>query len=301
MDIRNDVVEKLVEQWNLEDVELVGRGLEFAVFRALDSNGDAVVLRLAPRRFDSNANDPGVDTRALLIQEYEITRHLSGFDFPVAEPLRLHLQDEADLPDVMVSRYVGDDGSSLDNRDLGRRLAHLHALPPPHLSPVATQSRTGADVIRSRLLRRWDEVGRLVPDWPAPPAAVLGDRLATLTGRALVHLDVRSVNIRRRQGRTQALLDWSNALLADPVVEFARLTEYARYPENELDLELLRHGYGTVREAPPESATAMLACRLDTAVMLALVFLSEAPDPERGPRAAEHARELADQLAAQPT
>lgn len=302
MDFVNGTVERLADAWRLDDVRLVGRGLEFTVYRARDAKGRAVVLRLAPRRFDSNANDPRVDTRALLTQEFEITRHLSSFGFPVAEPLRLHLGDAPDVPDVLISRYVEDDGSRLDNRDLGRLLARLHGLPPPSLAPVATESRSGAEVILSRLTRRWNEVGRLVPDWPAPlDRAVLADRLAGLTGGGLVHLDVRSANLRRRQGQVQALLDWSNALLADPVVEFARLTEYARYAENELDIELLRCGYATVREAPPEDATAMLACQLDTAVMLALVFLSEAPDSERGPQAAAHARELADRLAVQRT
>ena len=261
-----------------------------------------MVLRLAPRPLDSNANDPRVDTRALLIREFEITRHFSGFGFPVAEPLRLHLGGALDAPDVLISRYVDDGGSRLDNRDLGQLVARLHGLPPPSLAPVATESRSGADVILFRLTRRWNEVGRLVPNWPPPlDRAVLADRLAGLTRGGLVHLDVRSANLRRRQGRVQALLDWSNAFLADPVVEFARLTEYARYAENELDMEMLRTGYAIVREAPPENATAMLACQLDTAVMLALVFLSEAPDSERGPQAAAHARELADRLAIQCT
>ncbi|MFC0003444.1 phosphotransferase family protein [Micromonospora siamensis] len=297
MEIAQDTVEKLADGWRLDDVRLVGRGLEFTVYRARDAEGRAVVLRLAPRRFDSNANDPDVDTRALLVKEYEITRHLTGLGLPVAEPLHLHLADPPDVPDVLVSRYVDDDGSPLDNGDLGRLLARLHGLPAPRLAPAATGEQSCAEVIRARLERRWREVGRLVPDWPAPPdRAVLADHLASLTGRSLVHLDVRSANLRRHHGRVRALLDWSNALIADPVVEFARLTEYARYAENELDVEALRAGYATVREAPPEDATAMLACRLDTAVMLALVFLSEAPDPERGPPAAAHARELAERL-----
>jgi len=89
------------------------------------------------------------------------------------------------------------------------------------------------------------------------------------------------------------------ALIADPLVELARLVEYARYPENEIDAAALRAGYQTVREAPPLNAPAMLVCRLDTAVMLALVFLSEAPDPKRATRAAEHARDLAERVVAQ--
>ncbi|MEH6374937.1 hypothetical protein V7793_11485 [Streptomyces sp. KLMMK] len=58
-----------------------------------------------------------------------------------------------------------------------------------------------------------------------------------------MHLDVRSANIRRGEGRINALLDWSNALLGDATLAFGRLTGYARYPENQLDPEALRAGY----------------------------------------------------------
>jgi aminoglycoside phosphotransferase (APT) family kinase protein len=295
----DEVLGRLASSWRLSDLRFVGNGLEFSVYRARQEDDQEVVLRLAPRRFDSNVNDPVVDNRALLSKEFRLARHLHAYDFPVAEPLRLHLADVPDEPDMPISRYVDDDGSPLDNAALGRLLATLHGLPPPGLLPVGTES-CGAEAILSRLPRRWAEIGRLVPEWPAPPdRSVLADRLATLTGNSLIHLDVRGCNLRRWQGRVLALLDWSNALLADPVIEFARLTEYARYPENELDVTALRAGYAAVREAPPLDAQAMLTCRLDTAVMLALVFLSEAPDPKRATRAAAHARELAERVVAQ--
>ncbi|MEO3777396.1 aminoglycoside phosphotransferase family protein [Micromonospora sp. B11E3] len=308
MDAREDLMERLATRWRLDSLELIGQGLEFTVYRGLARGRRPVVLRLAPRRFDSNANDPGVDTRALLIQEYEITRHLSGLGFPVAEPVGIHLGNDdgstpggaaGDLPDVLVSRYVDDDGSALDCHDLGRLLARLHRLPPPpRVLPAATEGLRGAEVIATRLRRRWNEIGRLVADWPAgPDAALLLSRLAGVTGAGLVHLDVRSANIRRAHGRTEALLDWSNALLGDATVEFGRLVEYARYPENELDVAAVRAGYAACAEVPPPDDPALLVCRLDAAVMLALVFLSEAPDPERGLPAAAHARDLADRLA----
>lgn len=299
MIILDDVLDRLAGTWRLRDLRLVGAGLEFSVYRAQQEDGRQVVLRLAPQRFDSNVNDPVVDNRALLTQEFRLARHLHAYGFPVAEPLRLHLADVPDEPDVLISRYVEDDGGQLDNAALGRLLATLHGLPRPGFLPAATGSG-GAHAILARLPRRWEEIGGLVPEWPAAPErSVLADRLAMLSGHSLIHLDVRGCNLRRRQGQVLALLDWSNALIADPVVEFARLIEYARYSENEVNVAALRAGYMTVREAPPLDAPAMLACRLDTAVMLALVFLCEAPDPKRATRAAEHARELAERVVAQ--
>lgn len=289
----------LTSRWKLDDLQLVGQGLEFTVFRAVAPDGCPVALRLAGQRFSSNVNDPHVDVRNLLIQEYRITRHLAAAGFAVAEPIELHLSDHDGEPDMLMARYVPDDGSRLDGRLLGSTLARLHRLPPPPLTPVAAEETGTPQVLAARVLRRWAEVGCLISDWPAPPAAsALSAALDRIGTAGLVHLDVRSANVRRCNGRVEALLDWSNTLLGDATVEFGRLIEYARYPENELDLADIRDGYVRTSPLPPDDDPATLACRLDAALMLALVFLSEAPDPLRGPAAADHARELGERFAA---
>ncbi|MGW7445857.1 phosphotransferase family protein [Kitasatospora sp. NPDC054795] len=294
MSERFAVLDRLAEQWGLSGLELVGKGLEFTVFRALDRDGAPVAVRLAHRRFDSNANDPYVDTRALLVQEHAIARHLAERGLPVARARELVLADDPNSPDVLLSDYVDDDGSPLDSHTLGQLLAQLHQVTPPRLHPVAAEGGSTVDVLTTRIGRRWAELARRVDDLPEPPAAdLLARHLSSLTGTSLLHLDVRSSNIRRSRGRTTALLDWSNALLGTPALEFGRLAEYARYPENDLDLAALRAGYATVAPVPDEDDPCLLACRLDAALMLALVFLSEAPDPTRGPTAATHARDLA--------
>ncbi|MFJ8478124.1 phosphotransferase family protein [Kitasatospora sp. NPDC094011] len=287
----------LADRWKLDQLTPVGAGLEFSVYRALDRDGRPVALRLARRRFDANANDPHVDTRALLRQEYAISRHLAAHGFPVAEPLELLLAPDPDAPDVLLSRFVPDDGSPLDGHALGALLAGLHRLPPPpDLAPVAAEGLTTRQALLARIRRRWSELGRHVDAWPALPPAAAARQLAALAPAHLVHLDVRSANLRRQEGRPTALLDWSNLLLGDAALEFGRLAEYARHPENQLDLAALREGYdraGGPTPAPDGEAGAVLACRLDAALMLALVFLSEAPDPARGPAAVERVRELA--------
>ncbi|MGW1073092.1 phosphotransferase family protein [Streptomyces sp. NPDC002537] len=292
-------LDDLAERWKLDDLVPVGSGLEFSVYRALDRDGRQVALRLAHRRFDTNANDPHVDTRVLLSQEYAITRHLAAHGLPVAEPLELLLAREPGVPDVLLSRYVPDDGSDIDCLALGSLLARLHRLPPPPgLVPVASEGLTTQQAILSRIHRRWTEVGRHVDDWPEPLDLTTAARHLDGVGTAaLAHLDVRSANIRRRDGAVAALLDWSNALLGDGTVEFGRLAEYARYPENHLDMAALRAGYARESAPPPgDEAAPVLVCRLDAALMLALVFLSEAPDPDRGPAAADRARVLAEAL-----
>jgi hypothetical protein len=284
----------LAERRGLSGLELVGEGLEFSVYRARGRDGQPVAVRLAHRRFDSNANDPHVDTRALLLQEYEIARHLAAHGLPVAEAKEIVLADEPASPDVLLSAFVPDDGSDLDSFALGQLLARLHQVPPPSLRLVASGGVPTASAITARIGHRWAEIGQLVDDWPEPPdASLVAGGLAGLTESSLLHLDVRSDNIRRRRGRAVALLDWSNALLGSPSLEFGRLAEYARYPENELDVDAIRRGYASTATVPPDCDPCLLVCRLDAALMLALVFLSEAPDPIRGPAAADHARELA--------
>ncbi|MGW1175045.1 phosphotransferase family protein [Kitasatospora sp. NPDC002543] len=299
MSERFAALDRLADQWGLSGLELVGKGLEFTVFRARARDGGPVAVRLAHRRFDSNANDPHVDTRALLVQEHALARHLARHGLPVARARELVLADDPGTPDVLLSDYVPDDGSPLDPHALGRLLARLHRVPPPRLRPVAAEGGTTAGAVAARIGRRWAELARRVDDWPEPPAAaLLSGPLAGLTGDGLLHLDVRSANIRRGRGRTTALLDWSNALLGSPALEFGRLAEYARYPENDLNLPALRAGYATVAPVPAEDDPGLLVARLDAALMLALVFLSEAPDSTRGPTAAAHARELALRLTA---
>jgi hypothetical protein len=80
-----------------------------------------------------------------------------------------------------------------------------------------------------------------------------------------------------------------NALVGDPGLELARVTEFARIPGNDIDLDGLLRGYGAAPQAP-------LLYHLDAAVMLALVFRSEAPDPVLGPEWTARAVTLAGRL-----
>jgi aminoglycoside phosphotransferase (APT) family kinase protein len=268
----------------LTDPRPLAEGLEFAAYTATDPAGGSVVLRVPlGGRFQSNANDPDVDTRALLRREELITRHVAAAGLPVAEPIALVLGE----PDVLISRYVPDDGGGADPVRLGTLLARLHRVPAPALDRAE-------DVLPQRMARRWQEVAALVPDLPpAPPR--LRARLAGRPTGSLLHLDVRAANLRCANGEVLAFLDWSNALVGDPALELARLVEFAALPENGLDLPAVLAAYGP---APGLDHPSFPVYRLDAAVMLALVFLSEAPDEARGTRAVERVLALCDEIAA---
>jgi len=261
----------------LSGLELVGEGLEFKVFRSIDTAGEPVVLRVpVGPRFVSNANDPVVDTRELLRWEYSFARHLESLGFPVAGARELLLAE----PDVLISRYVPDDGQGAEQVRLGGLLRLLHGLPPPSLPPPAAQRSAIAAFIAQRITRRWGELAAVIEDLPGcVPEVRMAAVLAARPSGSLLHLDVRAPNLRCAGGAVLAFLDWSNALIGDPEMELGRLTEFAQLAGNGIDISAVFAGYGVPADT---SSPAFLIYRLDAAVMLAAVFIFEAPDEALG-------------------
>jgi aminoglycoside phosphotransferase (APT) family kinase protein len=264
-----------------------GGGVEFQVFEATAPDGSKVVLRTpVGGRFQSSPNDRDVDTRSLLRWEYVVTRHLGRLGFPVATPRELVLGER----DVLVSDFVMDDGRGADQVALGGLLLRLHRSPPPPMPPVAAQGLSAARLLPRRIADRFAELAAFVaPLPPAPPVERLTAVLASRPADRLVHLDVRASNLRCAGGAVRGLLDWSNALTGDPAMELGRLAEYALLPQNGLDYEAVLAGY---REPVPVDSAAFWIYRLDAAVMLALLFNSEASHAGLGPRAVGRLREV---------
>jgi aminoglycoside phosphotransferase (APT) family kinase protein len=264
-----------------------GGGVEFEVFEAAAPDGSKVVLRTpVGGRFQSNPNDRHVDTRSLLRWEYVVTRHLDHLGFPVAAPRELVLGE----PDVLVSDFVIDDGRGADQAALGALLRRLHHSPPPPMPPVAAHGLPAVHLLPRRIADRFAELAAFVAALPAAPSVErLAGLLASRPAGTLLHLDVRASNLRCTGGAVRALLDWSNALLGDPAMELGRLAEYALLPENRLDYEAVLDGY---RQPVQVDSAAFWIYRLDAAVMLALLFNSEAPHATLGPRAVDRLREV---------
>jgi hypothetical protein len=264
-----------------------GGGVEFQVFEATAPDGSKVVLRTpVGERFQFNPNDGHVDTRSLLRWEYVVTRHLDRLGFPVATPRELVLGER----DVLVSDFVADDGRGADQVALGALLLGLHHSPPPPVAPVAAHGLPTAILLPRRIADRFAGLAAFVAAVPpAPPVEQLTAVLASRPAGRLVHLDVRASNLRCTGRVVRGLLDWSNALIGDPAMELGRLAEYALLPQNGLDYEAVLVGYG---EPIPVDSAAFWIYRLDAAVMLALLFNSQACHAELGPRAVDRLREV---------
>jgi aminoglycoside phosphotransferase (APT) family kinase protein len=100
-------------------------------------------------------------------------------------------------------------------------------------------------------------------------------------------MDLRDANYLCRGGQLRGLIDWSNALIANPLLELARVAEYGNLSTD------FAAGYGiTARERAALDQRLGLCCRLYTAAMLAVVFLSEMPDPDVARLKVDRVREL---------
>jgi aminoglycoside phosphotransferase (APT) family kinase protein len=262
-------------------------GLEFAVFCAV-WRGRAVVVKTPWSRHISNDNDTAQDARDLLRQEAALLRFARSVGVPAPEVAFLHVEGNVDL---LATTFIPSDGSSPSADELAAALATLHAASPPTL-PLVAQPDAFAVVVAERVARRARVVEQIANiRLRLPPQSELETVLRSTDGPpSLLHLDVRRANLLTVQGRILGLVDWTNALVGDPALELARITEYASAPAG------FFAAYERHRPAAISGGARQLIYRLDAAVMLAVVFLSEAPDPEQAAPRVARAVELADAL-----
>jgi aminoglycoside phosphotransferase (APT) family kinase protein len=266
-------------------------GLEFAVYHAV-LDGRPVVVKTPWSRHIANDNDPDQDARNLLAQEAALLRFAHGIGVPAPEVELVHVDGAVDL---IVTAFVHTDASSPDPESLAAVLARLHAAPAPTL-PLVAQPGGFVPVVVERIARRAGVVERLAGiRLGLPPAAVLAAAIGPVGDPpSLLHLDVRQANLLTARGRVVGLIDWTNAMVGDPAFELARIDEYASAPAG-FTTAYARHSAAATITGGADGPRE-LVYRLDTAVMLAVVFLSEAPDREQATRQLERVLELSHRL-----
>ncbi len=272
--------------WYVGDLVEVGRGLSATVYRGETAALDTIAVRVPHQRWATSDNDPEVlDARDALRQEAYLARHMARFGVPVPTVHAVEFSDEVDL---LVTSFVEGDGRPVTSEQLGELAARIHAADPFPGRLVAQASDDVHLLVATRLhdraaiLSRWTGVPLSLP----PPDA-LRERLQEDTSRlCMLHMDLRPANVIAQDGRPLALVDWDNALRGPAALELARAAESGvRTPAFD-------HGYRRVCEPEYVPAAAEKIYRLDTAVMLALVFVSEAPDPMQAARQLARVRSL---------
>ena len=278
-------LDRRYSSWQVSDLRLEATGMEFVVCRGDSPKLGPLAFRVPWDSHFSNDNDESVDARDLLRQEAALASHVSAFG--VATPPVRHLHIGNDGFDFLVYEFVVHDGSAPDPGEFGQLLREIHDCPVPDVKPVMQGAREIGDLIAERLLRRSRVIEEIAGmDLILPDPGCVRAVLARSTARpSLLHMDARPENLLTWRGNIRAVIDWSNALIGSPALDLARIEEYGQ-----LTPEFL-HGYGTneAAEVPPSER---LLYRLDTAVMLAVVFLSEAPNPTRAKSQIERAVSL---------
>jgi hypothetical protein len=261
--------------WQVTDLEVVGFGLDNLLCRANTTTFGPVAVRAPWNRWISNDNDENLDARELLQQEVMLASHLGAHGVATPKVYSLHLGE--DDFDFMVSMFIDHDQSSPDARQFGQLMKAIHGNLPPNVPLVIESGLPINEVLAERLVRRLRVVERqtrIELDIPE-----LNDVKAMLewepVRRCVLHMDARPENILTQEGTILAIVDWANALIGDPALELARIAEYGYLSKDFLI------GYGDQNCFAHIPPYVELLYRLDTAVMLAVVFLAEAPDPHR--------------------
>lgn len=290
-----DAVAETVERLDLVDVTPAGQGLEFVVHRAVSPTHGQVAVRV-PRyhvyRFPGRKPFGAIRS---LQQEWRICAYLHPRGFPVAEPLALL---ETRAGPVLVSRFLPGDQRGLDSGQVGNLLARLHAIaPPPGLTPLDHDGHRVAEAVARRLSRRWGQMRQYLPDLPEEPSVEVATRALDPIGRtaALLHLDMRACNLLTEKTQITGWVDWTCAMVGHPGVELARLAEYAQLPENGLSERDVRAGYRRRTSLPVLEPALDALVRLDTVLMLGVIFFSYAPDRRRQDWARARIEELSEQ------
>lgn len=273
-------------RWRTGPLTPAGQGLEALVCRAESPVHGPMALKVPWVRTISNPNDEAVDARELLRQEAALADHLRPFGVPTPRMIALHLDDEVDF---LASEFVAGDGSPPDPRAVGALVAAIHRAPAPAGPLIGNEGLRFSTLIARRLTQRVTNMQQLTGEAVRlPNEGELESRLGAVPERrSVLHMDIRPANLITREGQVAAVVDWSNGLIGDPALELARIAEYGAMSEAFLE------GYGQSDPFGHLPAGVEVLYRLDTAVMLANVFLAEAPDPAAAERQVRRVKALA--------
>lgn len=275
-------------EWRAGEPVFVASGVEAAIFRVATPDHGPLALKVFADHGIHNDNDSGLDARDLLQQDREVFLHLHRCGLPAPHVVGLHVGRLS----FLAYRFVDTDALPVPVSSIGRLVGALHRAGTPEFRPVAHRGSEAFEPVAASLIdARLAAVRRLAGiDLPRVDVSAWERNLAMAQGpRTLLHMDVRPANFLCHSGRVQAWIDWSNAIVAHPVLELARIVEFG------LALDDILAGYGEDPCADVRPAT-WTAARVYTAAMLAVVHLSEVPDRARAEAAVSHLATLLDRF-----
>ena len=266
------VLDPTYRDWHAGELSIAGTGLETVVFHAWSPELGDVVFRVPWMRWISNDNDASMDTRELLAKERLLANHMAQHGVPCP---RARYRGAGDF-DFLVSQYVHNDRSAIDVRALGQAIRRIHDVPVIVESFRSYGSLSHDETLLERIRQR----AKGIEPFAAVPltlsdGAWMRRHLSLWSGcRSILHMDARPKNLLTLAGNLVGIVDWSNTLIGDPALELAKILEYGVDPT-------FLQGYSTADALSAIPRELELIYRLNTAIMLAVVFFSEAPSPSR--------------------
>ena len=255
-------------------------GIEFEVYSVQDSYGQSIVFKYPSERWVYNDNDYGIDRFELLRQEHDLLRFTKGLGIPAPEVIAYFVRNDG--PEVLVLEKIDVDGTFASDAEVGETVRRLHGLSPPVLYTAAQGTRIASFKIAELTSRRLSVIERMTEPFSWKPTFDELKHILTpidMDAR-LLHMDLRPANYLCRNSRLMGLIDWSNSLIAAPMLELARVAEYGG----------LSPAFATGYKLTPAMNAALDqriggAYRLYTVVMLCVLFVAQRQLP-RSSRAA---------------
>ena len=272
VDIKHVLNHKL--NWQIEEINLIGSGVINAVFLIHEKNLGRLAVR-TPWRSEENMMDKNSSGIISLKKEAVISEHCHKYHIPVPKIHQLYFSKEINF---IVSDFVAGDGQDIPPYDIGELISKIHKIPLHGLSIADQNEQSLSKIVSQRITERVDSLNKLInSNFIIPSLQELEEILNTAqTKNSLLHLDVRQPNLIGENGMIKAIIDWDNSFIGNPIMELMRIFE-----TKELDEEDFIKGYKDVDIIQNTNAIIQCIYRLDTALMLSILFTSFINDSEK--------------------
>lgn len=281
-------------------VEPFREGVDCWVDLVVDQTRPVAVVRTARSEILHTSYEGVVDFRDTVEKEVGVASLLREVSIPTPEVLAWNLRSDEDPRDRswVVYEYVPhipcSEVPESVHEQLGFIASRIHAIRPGADETVAVKSCGGWEShVIDRILQRLSAARRYME---LPPLEEIRSALTEIiAGRessagSLLHLDLRAPNLAIVDGRIAAILDLSNAMVGDPVLELSRLRACGLLSER------FWRGYAWQEKDRLSVHELLDAYELDISALLVVVSREEFSDPVLHENMKARTRELLERL-----
>lgn len=255
----------------ISNIKVAGTGVQNVVFRA-DSTQGPLAFRVPWERQVNNINDGSFHSRISLEKEAKLAQFCSQNGILVPKVHKLHLSDELDF---LISDFVPSNNVPICAHKIGEFTSKLHRIQADELESEQPTSQ----ILAKRIIERTVAFNKITNCHIQLPTM---QEIETIlqegdSVKRLLHMDIRPVNFLVYDGEITAIVDWDNALIGHPLLDLMRVKE-----TNELNFEEFQEGYANKQIFSSLPSAVALFYQLDTAVMLANLFIDRLHIKDKG-------------------